>query len=172
MSLPESWVDRIFTKLTVRYGVAFTRQYEGLDIADVKEDWAEVLSGFDGDSIVYAFKYLPADKPPSALQFRDTCRRAPRSDEQTPALEGPKPDPERVARLLERMRAISAKSDPAAVFERLNALKTEGTLTAGQADFLRRAKRGDLSRDADFDGAMFNPIPPEQWPWNQPKEQA
>ncbi len=102
MALPASWIDALFARLTVRYGVAFTRQYEGLDIAAVKADWAEVLGGFDGPSIGYALKYLPADKPPTAMQFRDQCRRAPVTE--LPALDRPRADPERVAALLAGLR--------------------------------------------------------------------
>lgn len=147
MSLPALWVDRIFAKLSVRYGVAFKRQYEDLDIAAVKEDWAEVLAGFDGDSLAYALRYLPTDKPPTAMQFRDICRRAP-SPEAPRQLEGPKPDPARVAALMERMRKATA-------------------LPHG-IKFPQRAER----QDAPADFGQFNPIPPELCPWNQPKEAA
>ncbi len=77
MSLRADWVDALFARLSVRYGVAFTRQYEGLDLAAVRGDWADVLDGFSGDDIAHALQVLPADKPPNALQFRDACRRAP-----------------------------------------------------------------------------------------------
>jgi hypothetical protein len=77
MSLPLHWVDRIFSKLTVRYGAAFMRTYEGLPLDEVKADWAEELDGFDGESIAYGLRFLPSDRPPNVLQFRDQCRRAP-----------------------------------------------------------------------------------------------
>jgi hypothetical protein len=76
-SLPAPWVDRIFAKLAVRYGEAFMRQYGGLDIAAVKADWAEELDGFDGEAIGYGLRFLPSERPPNVLQFRDQCRRAP-----------------------------------------------------------------------------------------------
>lgn len=77
MSLPAPWVERIFAKLAVRYGEAFMRQYGGLDVAAVKADWAEELDGFDGESLAYGLRFLPSDRPPNVLQFRDQCRRAP-----------------------------------------------------------------------------------------------
>jgi AcrR family transcriptional regulator len=169
MSLRESWVDELFRRLTLRYGAAFLRQYEDIPLSDVKADWRDVLAGFDGESIGYALRYLPTERPPNVLQFRDICRRAP-SPEQVPKLEAPKPDPNRVAQLLERMRKVQAKSDPQAMFDRLEAAKAAGTLSPGQADFLRRAKRGDLTTDMDFDGGLFNPIPPELWPWNKQQD--
>lgn len=107
--LHASWVDRIFAKLTVRYGQAFMRQYSDLDPALVKADWAEVLAGFDGqpDALKYAIENLP-DAPPNATQFRAIARRAPSTVLALPAPRGDKPPPEvrkRLAELLQRMRA-------------------------------------------------------------------
>ena len=98
MPLPDAWIDRLFAKLTVRYGEAFMRQYHDMDIELVKADWAEVLDGFqylDG-SIMYALRYLPSERPPSALQFRDICRRAP--DIPKPALTAPAPSRDDISR--------------------------------------------------------------------------
>lgn len=46
-------------------------------MADVKANWAHELSGFQQhpDAIRYGLSYLPTDRPPSVLQFRDLCRR-------------------------------------------------------------------------------------------------
>jgi len=77
MPLPARWVDHLFAKLTVRYGSAFMRQWPGADIEFVKSDWADVLDGTSAESIAYALQYLPSERPPNAMQFRDLCRRAP-----------------------------------------------------------------------------------------------
>lgn len=79
MSLPSSWIDSLFARLSVRYGAAFMRQYADLDAEAVKADWAEVLGGFydKPQAIRYGLEQLPSDKPVSALSFRDLCRRAP-----------------------------------------------------------------------------------------------
>ena len=98
MSIPASWVDELFTRLTVRYGAAFTRQYDGLDLKVVKADWAAVLSGCSGQDIHYALQYLPEGLPPNSMQFRAIARRAPAP--QAPRIEGPKANPERVAELV------------------------------------------------------------------------
>lgn len=79
MSLPDSWVDRIFTRLTMVFGRDFLSRYEGLEVAAVKAEWAEDLAGFQQspNAIRYALENIPSDKPPTSLQFRDLCRRAP-----------------------------------------------------------------------------------------------
>ncbi len=79
MSLPSRWVDALFSKLTVTYGQEFLRKFEGLQMADVKADWAEALTGYqqNPNAIKYALANLPADKPPNILQFSDLCRRSP-----------------------------------------------------------------------------------------------
>lgn len=103
MALPSSWVDALFGKLMLRYGAAFLRQYGDLDPAMVKSDWADVLDGFDGAAIGYALRYLPAEKPPNALQFRDVARKSPAPE--VKALPMPPADPERVAAALEKLTA-------------------------------------------------------------------
>jgi hypothetical protein len=79
MSLPEHWVDKLFSKLSATYGQSFLRQYDGVDPADVKAEWGEVLSRFQQspDAIRYGLDNLPPDRAPNPLQFRDLCRRAP-----------------------------------------------------------------------------------------------
>jgi hypothetical protein len=79
MSLPANWVSKIFDKLTLIYGREFKARWDGMSIEDVKSDWSHELSGFADkpESIAYALKNLPPDRPPTALQFRDLCRKAP-----------------------------------------------------------------------------------------------
>ena len=80
MPLHASLVERLFEKLTVRYGTAFMRQYADLEPAAVKADWAEVLEGFDRAALSYALRYLPT-QPPNANAFREICRRAPEHEQ-------------------------------------------------------------------------------------------
>lgn len=112
MPMPGSWVEHLFAKLTVRYGAAFMRQHDGLDIAIVKGDWAEVLDGVKGDSLSYALRYLP-ERPPNAIQMRDICRRAPPPT--VAALPAPveKADPGRVAAAMARVRSDDPGLSPA-----------------------------------------------------------
>jgi hypothetical protein len=82
MSLPASWVDSLFTKLSLAYGAAFMRQWPDADPELIKADWANVLAGFKPfpDAIRFALDNLPPDRPPTALQFRALCRSAPHDD--------------------------------------------------------------------------------------------
>jgi len=115
MSLPMPWVDKIFTKLTVVYGRDFLSRWEGINIEEVKADWAKELAGFINhpDSISYALKNMPdSGKPPTVLEFRAICRKAPSVEplriEHEPA------QPSKVALELERLKMSinSGKSDP------------------------------------------------------------
>ena len=83
MSLPAAWIDKIFTKLTLTYGDEFMRRYGTMPANDVKSNWAHELGGFEKmpEAIGYALQYLPADRAPTVLQFRDLCRAAPRATE-------------------------------------------------------------------------------------------
>lgn len=108
MQLPDSWVDALFAKLSVRYGAAFMRQWPDADLSVVKADWAEVLGGFQNrpDAIRYGLDHLNPDKPPTALQFRALCNSGPRDDG---ALKLPPPEPAKDGPQLQAVRAKLAE---------------------------------------------------------------
>lgn len=114
MPLPQRWVEHLFAKLSVRYGVAFLRQYGDADPALVRADWAEVLDGTSGTSLSYALRYLPST-PPHALQFRDMCRRAPAPEAPRIAHEATPADHARVLAIVGQLTrpAASAHLSPA-----------------------------------------------------------
>lgn len=107
MGMEQKLVDYLFSRLALRYGEAFLRQWPDTDIAAVKADWADVLDGVRPQSLGYAMRYLPADRPPNAMQLRDICRRAPPPD--APMLPSPAPnDPAVAAAAMKRMQATRA----------------------------------------------------------------
>jgi len=91
MSLPSSWTDRIFAKLTVTYGQRFLGLYAGVDLQAVKDDWGRELRGYAQapKAIAHALDNLPAEKPPTVLEFKLLCRGAPQYIE-APRLEAPR----------------------------------------------------------------------------------
>lgn len=102
-------IDRLFAKLTIRYGRAFMDQWPGIDPEEVKADWLHELGGFKGapECIAWATENLP-ERAPNATQFRNLCRQAPRK--QPPPLPAPKADPEKARAALEVVRAGLAKA--------------------------------------------------------------
>lgn len=106
MSLPTTWVDKIFDKLTLTYGQQFLRRWQDIDLNAVKSDWAHELSGYERfpKAIAYALQHLPVDKPPTVLEFRAMARRTP-ADE-APRLEAPKADPSLIAAELEKLAPL------------------------------------------------------------------
>ena len=76
--LSDRWVERIFARLMVRYGVAFLRKWDGIDLELVKQDWARRLGGFSDNSAALAFglEHLP-ELPPTVDQFAEICRKGP-----------------------------------------------------------------------------------------------
>jgi hypothetical protein len=137
MSLRADWVDRIFDRLTVRYGHDFARRWEGMDMGAVKADWAHELHGFTADDIAYAMDYLPADRPPTCAQFRDLCRRAPRAD--APVLPAPQADPAIVAQALGAVQRPAGR-DPLQWAYDLRQ-REEASNGAGMTEFQRKAWR-------------------------------
>ncbi|MCX8017697.1 MAG: hypothetical protein N2690_07355, partial [Rhodocyclaceae bacterium] len=71
------------------------RQWEGIDIRDVKALWAHELAAYERrlDAIAWALDHLPP-KCPNLVEFKDLCREAPRH-EPLPLPEPPA-DPARV----------------------------------------------------------------------------
>lgn len=115
MNLPMPWVDKIFTKLTVIYGKDFLSRWEGLNIEEVKADWAKELGGFFNhpESISYALKNMPdAGKPPTVLEFRAICRKAPIFEQ--PRIEHHPAQPDKVKAEIEKLKNSprTGKSDP------------------------------------------------------------
>lgn len=100
MSLPMPWVEKIFAKLTLTYGRDFLSRWEGQNIAAVMADWAHELAGYQQalNAIKHALSILPADKPPTVIEFKHLCRSVPRPA--APLLSSPKPDPARVAQIV------------------------------------------------------------------------
>lgn len=106
--LPDTWVSAIFTKLTVRYGSEFAGRYRDVEPLLLQRDWAEQLAGFRTrhDCIKYALDNLPA-RAPNVAEFRALCNAAP--EPVVAALPAPKPDPQRVAEELRKLRQPSAQ---------------------------------------------------------------
>lgn len=154
MPLNNSWIDRIFGRLAIRYGAAFVRQWPDLDIDAVKADWADVLDGMPGEAIGYALSYLP-DTPPNVSQFKALCNRAPRAE--VKQLAAPPADPEGVKRAAKAMsaaleEAASRNGTPAQIVLRgiLDRARNTG-MNSGQKAFSRTCIKmlhpGDTMRD-------------------------
>lgn len=101
------WVDVLFTRLTVRYGDAWMRKWDGVDPCAVKADWQEQLQNiFDRNphAIAYALQHLPPDFPPNSEQFLKLCLQKPPEHVALPAPVS-KPDPQFAATVVQRIEA-------------------------------------------------------------------
>jgi hypothetical protein len=138
MSLPVPWVERIFDKLTVRYGRDFIGRWEGVNITAVKQDWADELARFqqNPDAIRYGLDNLPIGKPPTVAEFAAICNGRPEAVPR--ALPSPKADPERVAQAIQGVRKAISQSEPKSWAWRLKAREDSGEkLTQAQRDMWR-----------------------------------
>jgi hypothetical protein len=100
-------IDVIFKKCTLRFGREFTGRWEGLDIADVKDDWAHELKGIKPESVAYALQNLP-DKPPTVGDFKKVALNAPMKPLER--LDPPKANPEVMRAALERLKKYTTKA--------------------------------------------------------------
>jgi hypothetical protein len=124
-SLPERWVQTIWSEMAANYGARWPRQFPvppcppGADpakhahdhIVGVQAVWAKRLGHLQSnpDAVRYALDHLP-DDPPTLPQFVALCGRRP--DKPLPSLPAPKPDPVRVQQALEGIRRPAEPSDP------------------------------------------------------------
>lgn len=146
MSLPEPWVEKIFRKLSATYGQAFMRQYDGVDLADVKANWAHELGVFQQapDAIAYGLDHLPVDRPPTVLQFRDCCRRPTEHSTSTLRLPMPKPDPKLARAIRDAWKPVGS-GGPRAWANRLRDREQSGEkLTAFQRSAWREALAAEI----------------------------
>ncbi len=149
MPLPSPWIDSLFARLAVRYGAAWLNLWNGLDIADVKADWAEELSGFAAapEAIKHALANLPSDRPPTVGQFRLLCINRPVAG--ASALPAPKADPTVVATVLGAIKR-PVGFDPKAWAWRLRAKEQQGNsgLTPSVRVMWRAALEPEIAAEA------------------------
>lgn len=95
-------IDKLFKRLSACYGAAWTRQWDGVPIADVKTAWGHELAGYFRNlpAIAFALENLP-ERCPNVIQFRNLCRAAPAKEVQR--IEVVKADPARVAEALAKI---------------------------------------------------------------------
>lgn len=96
MSLTAEVIDRLFSRLSAVYGVAWDRQMGSAPLSDVKSAWAHELAGFADKlgMLAWALDNLP-ERCPNVIEFKHLTRRAPVPE--AARLPEPKADPARVA---------------------------------------------------------------------------
>lgn len=163
MTLHSSSVEQIFARMLVRYGAMWLRMFDGVDDEALKADWASVLGGLPEWAIRYGLENLPADRPPTAMQFRAICATA-RSDAPALPYSPPPKNPTRAAEVRRQVAALTSKTAAREWIDRLLERKRNGeVLTFGQLEALERAKNsGALPFQAI--GGEFTPPPFETLP--------
>jgi hypothetical protein len=92
------WIERLFARLQVRYGSAWTAKWAGIDPDAVKADWEQVLGASYRrcpESLVYALDHLP-QFPPNSTDFLSLCMGY-QAPAQRLAAPFSKPDPKMLA---------------------------------------------------------------------------
>lgn len=137
------WVDKLFARLLVRYGDAWTRKWEGIPEDAVKADWLEQLGPVFRNrpkAIAHALDNLPPDFPPNSEQFRKMCTGFP---EMLPALAAPtaKADPQKVAAAVQAVTKPLAH-DPARAAA--DALRARRDRSGGKLGLVHKAQLAAL----------------------------
>ena len=73
--LPESWIDRLFERMSAYYGSRFADAWRGTDASVVKRVWAEALGTYSATEIKLGVDSLNGCKwPPTLPEFLLLCR--------------------------------------------------------------------------------------------------
>lgn len=141
------WVDRLFSRLQVRYGSAWTRMWVGIEPEAVKADWASMIGQLferNPNALVYGLDHLP-DSPPTAGVFLKLCLAAP---DEHKALASPVEKPDRDfsemvhKRIAEATKTESNMSPAALCASKLRKLMADGfRLTPSQRHVLECCER-------------------------------
>lgn len=110
--LPTQWVERIFSRFQVMYGVQkLGAMWAGTDIEEVKRVWSEALGRYPREALSEAVLALPEEHgawPPTLPEFVAIVRRKaePTQAMHRPALPVPRRTAEEVAAGAEQMQRI------------------------------------------------------------------
>lgn len=155
-SLPESWVEHIWTVMRATYGAAFDRLWqcpEGVDptehVRQLKAVWGRGLARFQQSkhALTWGLENLP-ERPPNLVEFRSLCMSVPLPSDAPPRLPNVTPNPHRVQAVLQglemRIDRSRVRHQRAWAIE-LKALEERGeNLTQFQRDAWREALRTHL----------------------------
>ena len=75
----EDGLDYIFAYMGAVYGTRFLKNWEGANLDLVRQVWKKEIGQYlkSKDILDYALSNLPPDFPPSAIAFRDICKKSP-----------------------------------------------------------------------------------------------
>jgi len=171
-SLPDAWVQSLWSELAANYAGKWQRQFPvppcppGADpaqhahdhIRSIQNVWAKRLGHLQSNpkALRYALDNLP-ENPPTLPEFIALCNRRP--DAPQKALPAPEADPQRVQQVLDGMKRVPVAIDRLAPLRELhrNDIENNGhmpngkRITAGQRHVYRKALGldvwGGLTRD-------------------------
>jgi hypothetical protein len=171
MALPDSWIDRLFRLLRIRYGASFMRPYELAAVGpdELRKDWANVLHGLDADALSYGLSTLDPDKAPNAMQFRALCKAKPNTS--MPAL--PAPDPaglKRLAATLAPLRSLGGVTFEELLAHHRGRRDRGEPISPGQRAWLRAAEEKTGSTGGGQVMEQFKPPPEESLPQGMRKQ--
>ena len=162
-SLPDRWVQSLWVEMAANYPGQWQRQFPvppcppGVDaathahdhIAGIQAVWAKRLGHLQSNpaALRYALDHLPAQHPPTLPEFVALCNRRP--DRPAPALEAPRPDPQRVQQVLDGLGRKPSSRDTLQTLRELAASDAKDGTYRGKPVTLaqRRTYRQALGMD-------------------------
>lgn len=94
----ENGIKYLFARMGAIYGASFTRHWEGVDQAIIRQTWGEILGRYATyrPSLDFALKSM-GKFVPSAIEFKDLCTQGPRIPDKPHSLITKQPTQEELA---------------------------------------------------------------------------
>lgn len=75
----DNGIKYLFARMGAIYGASFTRHFEGVDQAIIRQTWGEILGRYATyrPSLDFALKHM-SKFVPSAVEFKELCTQGPR----------------------------------------------------------------------------------------------
>lgn len=76
---PDDGLDYLFAYMGAVYGSRFLKNWEGTNLDLVRQVWKKELGPYlkSKEILDFALSHLPADFPPSAIGFKELCKKSP-----------------------------------------------------------------------------------------------
>ena len=94
-------IERLFSRFSSLYGASFGRQWDGTDLVDVKNTWADKLGGFTAEQIGAGLNACDDRQyPPNLPEFLGMCRT--RAQQNVKRLDPPPVSREEAERIMKK----------------------------------------------------------------------
>lgn len=149
-AIPREWIDSLFKRMLVRYGNKFVEMWRGIDMEDVKREWASEMGKLNAAEMKAGVSALDSQEwPPTLPMFLQLCRAS---------LDPVRAYYEAIEGLRERQRGQIGQWSHPAVYWAANGMAYE----LNSQSYSQLSARWDAALKAELAKGSWAPIPQPQ----------